>query len=223
MVSQMTGVQETQPRNGQAARAQSLDRRQGSVTLAKGATVGLIGGLVGTIVMDLALLAMHRTIGAPRSASFATIGDAAAVLCSRVGVGLAGGTPTGAVLHFLIGSGLGVVFGGGLARIEALHQSSRKRVVGLGALYALVMSQPLLAAAAITLRMTPAETAKWYGISVLQTVYGSVLGAIASRGLPHDSIGSVIARLGVSVHSVCTSPRPVRCPGSRYGSSLPAG
>ncbi len=169
--------------SSQELRAPALDRCPESVTLARGAIAGLVGGVVGTIVMDLALLAMHRTVGAPRSASFATIGDAAAILCAKLGIRLTGGSITGAGLHFLIGSGLGVVFGGSLARLGTPSHLSPKKAAGLGAVYALVASQPLLAAAAITLKMSRAETAKWYGISMMHALYGAALGAIAGKGI----------------------------------------
>lgn len=47
----------------------------------------------------------------------------------------------------------------------------------LDILYVEIVSQPLLAAAALILQMTRAETAQWFGISfVMHLVYGLVLG-----------------------------------------------
>ena len=58
------------------------------------------------------------------------------------------------------------------------------KAIGLGILYVELISQPLLAAAAWVLQMTPAETAQWFGISfVMHLVYGLVLGLVSYCGL----------------------------------------
>jgi hypothetical protein len=152
--------------------------------LTKGMEVGLIGGLVGTIVMDLFGAGIFLVMGGPASLSFSIIGDAAAGLFSIMGIEIAGGTPLGAVLHYLIGLVFGAIFGAAVAYIDALQLDSIKKGVGLGILFVEVMSLPLLAAAAIILKMTPSETAQWFGISfVMHLVYGLVLGLVVSYGL----------------------------------------
>ena len=169
------------------ARIRWSDSRIGarmSAGLARRAAIGLIGGLSGTVAMDLAVLALSRTVGVPRTASLDTISNSVAALCSKAGVNVPPGLATAAVPHVLIGSGLGVVFGGAFAGTRALREASPTKVAGLGALYALVATQPFLAAAVIVLKMTPAEAAKWYGITLLtHTIFGGVLGAVASYGL----------------------------------------
>lgn len=56
--------------------------------------------------------------------------------------------------------------------------------VGLGILSVEIMSQPMLAAAAIILKMTASQTAQWVGMSfVMHLVYGGVLGAVVICGL----------------------------------------
>jgi len=54
----------------------------------------------------------------------------------------------------------------------------------MGILYVEIMSLPMLAAAALILQMTAAETAQWFGISfVMHLVYGLVLGLVVRQGL----------------------------------------
>jgi hypothetical protein len=96
----------------------------------------------------------------------------------------AGGTPLGALLHYLIGLAFGALFGAAVSRIAVLRLHSPTKAVGLGVLYVEIMSQPLLAAAAWVLQMTVAETVQWFGISfVMHLVYGLVLGLVVRYGL----------------------------------------
>jgi hypothetical protein len=142
--------------------------------------VGCIGGLVGTIVMDLFGAGLFVVMGGPASLSFTIIGDAAAAFFVMLGMTVAGGTPLGALLHYLIG----LAFGAAVTRIAVLRADSLQKAIGLGVLYVEVMSLPLLAAAAWVLQMTAAETAQWFGISfVMHLVYGLVLGLVMYYGL----------------------------------------
>ncbi len=157
------------------------DRR---ATRTRGMIDGLIGGLVGTIVMDLFGAGLFLMMSGPASLSFAIIGDAAAGGFALLGIRLAGGTPLGALLHYLIGLALGVLFGAAVSRIAALRMDSPKKAVGMGILYVEIMSLPMLAAAALILQMTAAETAQWFGVSfVMHLVYGLVLGLVVRQGL----------------------------------------
>jgi hypothetical protein len=155
-----------------------------SAILANRIAVGLIGGLAGTIVMDLFGVGVFLVMGGPATISFAIIGDAAAAFFSVTGIDMAGGAPLGAVLHYLIGLALGIIFGAAMSRIGALHASSVKKGVGLGILFVEVMSLPMLATAATLLGMTASETAQYFGTSfVMHLVFGSVLGLVVSCGL----------------------------------------
>jgi hypothetical protein len=61
---------------------------------------------------------------------------------------------------------------------------SLKQAVAMGILYVEIMSLPMLAAAALILRMTATETAQWFGISiVMHLIYGLVLGLVVRYGL----------------------------------------
>jgi hypothetical protein len=146
--------------------------------------VGLVGGLVGTIVMDLFGGALFMVMGGPASLSFSIIGDAAAAFAAMLGLTVIGGTPLGALLHYLIGPVFGALFGAGVSRVVVFGLDSRKKAIGEGMLYVELMSLPLLAAAAWVLHMTAGETAQWFGISfMMHLVYGFVLGLVAYYGL----------------------------------------
>ncbi len=148
----------------------------------RGIFIGAIGGLVGTIVMDLFGAAMFLALGGPASLSFSIIGDAAAAFFAMLGIAIAGGTPLGALLHYLIGLALGGILGVAVVRIKVLRVDSLKKGIALGILFVEVMSQPLLIAAAIVLKMDASQTAQWFGVSfVMHLVYGGVLGAIVAR------------------------------------------
>jgi hypothetical protein len=157
------------------------ERHGRNTSLIKGMEVGLMGGLVGTIVMDLFGAGLFLVMGGPASLSFSIIGDAAAGFFSMLGIEIAGGTLLGAVLHYLIGLAFGLIFGAAVSYIGALQLDSTKKGVGLGILFVEVMSMPLLAAAAIILKMTPSETVQWFGISfIMHLVYGLVLGLVVT-------------------------------------------
>lgn len=145
---------------------------------------GAVGGLVGTVVMDLFGLVLFLALGGPASLSVSIIGDAAAEFSARIGVFVEGGAPLGALLHYLIGVALGIILSAAILRIEALQALSTRRLTALSVLYVEIMSLPMLATAAILLTMTSTQTVQWFGISfVMHLVYGAVLGLVVSYGL----------------------------------------
>lgn len=160
-------------------------RGQGAahITPLSGAMVGCLGGLLGTVVMDLFGAGLFLLMGGPASLSFAVIGDAAAGFLAMVGMTVTGGVPLGALLHYLIGLTFGGVFGLAASRVAVLQLTSLTKAVGLAVLSVEVISQPLLVAAALILHMSEAQTAQWFGLSfVMHLVYGLVLGLIACYG-----------------------------------------
>jgi hypothetical protein len=88
----------------------------------RGIVVGCIGGLVGTIVVDLFGGLLFVVMGGPACLSFSIIGDAAAAFCGMLGLSVAGGMPLGALLHYLIGLVLGLVTYYELRGISAARQ-----------------------------------------------------------------------------------------------------
>jgi hypothetical protein len=153
-------------------------------TLAKGLKYGLIGGIAGTLVMDLVLMGALSAVGMPALTCFSIVGDTAAHFFSNLGIYLAGGVPSGIAAHYLVGPLFGIIFGIALSKVNALHVDSLKKGVLLAVLYVEIMSQPILAATPILLKMTATDTLRWFGASfVMHFLYGVVLGAIVSYGL----------------------------------------
>lgn len=154
------------------------------ITLAKGIGWGLIGGMAATLIMDLILMGSLSAAGLPAFTCFSTIGSTAARLFSILGIEIADEILVGVAAHYLIGPAVGVIFGAVLARIAMLRPDLLKKSVILSVLYVEILSQPLLAATPILLKMTTPETLQWFGISfVMHLVYGVVLGVIVKFGL----------------------------------------
>jgi hypothetical protein len=145
-------------------------------------TLGLIAGLVGTIVMDVLGIPMIVAIGGAPTLPFSIIGDTTAGFLSMLGVELAGGIPLGAAMHYGIGLGLGVLFVAIVSRSDAFRSSFKS--TGLCIVFVELMSLPMLVGAAVILGMTAADTALWFGMSFLMHgIYGAVLGWVAHFGL----------------------------------------
>lgn len=151
-------------------------------TLRTEITVGLIAGLVGTIVMDLIGIPIIVAIGGAPTLPFSIIGDTTAGFLSMLGIGIEGGIPLGAAMHYGIGFILGVIFVAIVSRTEAIR--SRFKSMGLGIVFVELVSLPMLIGAVVILNMTGAETALWFGMSLfMHGIYGAVLGLVAQYGL----------------------------------------
>lgn len=158
--------------------------RIGPASLVRGIVFGSIGGLVGTIAMNLVMIAVLPTVGLSVAVPFATIGDTAAGFFRLIGIELAGGSPLGVAVYYLLGPLLGLIFGAAVTRVGAFRVSTFKKGILLAVLYAEVASQPILAMAPLILPMTTSATLQWFGLSaVLHLIWGIVLGVIVSYGL----------------------------------------
>jgi len=150
----------------------------------RGLIVGLIGGLVATIVIDVITILVMPLIGLPADNGFVIIGDTAARFFSLLGPKVNGGAALGAGLHYVIGLVLGALFGAGVTRIPALRLTSTRKAVGLGVLYTELISLPILITPPLLLGWTASAAAFWFGFSFLMhAVWGSVLGAVVSLGV----------------------------------------
>jgi hypothetical protein len=153
-------------------------------TLARGMAWGLIGGLAGTLVMDIVLMAGLAAAGMPALTCFSLVGDTAARFFALWGTEMAGGVRLGAAAHYLIGPAVGVLFGAILAGVKALRVGSMKKSVVAAVLYVEILGLPLLATTPILLGMTAAETLQWFGVSlVMHVILAVTLGVVVSRGL----------------------------------------
>ena len=156
----------------------------GSGARAKGPVLGLIAGLVATMVVDLIMMGFLRSKRQPADDGFAVIGDTAAGFFSLFGIDVAGGVPPGVAWHYLIGLAFGVIFGAAVTRLDALRLNSMKKGVGLGILYTEVMSIPMLVQVPITLKRTGSDTAGLFGFFfVMHAIWGILLGVVVSYGL----------------------------------------
>jgi hypothetical protein len=150
----------------------------------QGTRWGLLGGLVGTLIMDLILMGAFPAAGLPAFTCFSIVGDTGARFFALLGIEMAGGAPMGAVMHYLVGAAVGVIFGMAVTRIDALRLGTMKKGIGLAILYVEILSQPILATTPILLKMTGPETVQWFGISfVMHLLYAGILGAVVSYGL----------------------------------------
>ena len=152
--------------------------------LAGGMGWGVIGGLAGTMVMDLVLMGALSVTGLPALTCFSIVGDTVARFFSLLDIEMAGGVPLGAAAHYLIGPLVGAIFGAAVTQIDALRVDTLKKGVILAVLYVEILGQPILATAPILLKMTAHEMLQWYGVSfVMHFILAVVLGVIVCYGL----------------------------------------
>ncbi len=170
-------------------------------TLARGMGWGVIGGLVGTLVMDIVLMGALSAVGLPALTCFSIVGNTAVRFFSILGIEMAGGVPLGVVTHYLIGPLVGAIFGAAVAQVDALRVDTLKKGVVLAILYVEILGQPLLATAPVLLKMTVSDTLRWFGVSfVMHFILAVVLGAIVGYGLRFATAAnqrSLGAQLGV--------------------------
>jgi len=130
---------------------------------------GLVGGLVGTFLMDAVMIA-----------TFLLAGEKADVFFSAVGEKLGGGALIGVAVHMSIGTTGGFIFSFLVISFKALDISSIRRGVALG-----------FAAGAITIPLGCIPLAIWLGEPVLEViafsimphlVWGTFLGWAVARG-----------------------------------------
>jgi hypothetical protein len=158
--------------------------RNPSTSFLKGLGWGTIGGIAGTLAMDLTLMAVLAAFGSPALTCFSIVGDTAAHFFSMRNVGMTGTILLGMATHYTVGPLIGAIFGLLVTRVKALRVNSLKKCILLGILYVEILSQPLLATTPILLKMTAAATLQWYsGSFIMHMIAGAVLGAVVGRGL----------------------------------------
>lgn len=166
---------------------QGNSRAKGPIThftLARGMGWGLIGGLAGTMIMDLALMGALSAAGLPALTCFSIVGNTVARFFSILGFEMAGSILPGVATHYLVGPVFGIIFGAAVAQVDALRAGSLKKGIILGILYAEILSQPILITSPLLLKMTTAETLQWFGGSfVMHALFGAVLGLIVTYRL----------------------------------------
>ena len=145
---------------------------------------GLIGGLAGTLVMDLVLMGLLSAGGLPPTTCFSIVGDTVAGLFVMQSSAVGGSIPLGIAAHYLLGPAIGAIFGMTVAKFHRLRIDSPKKMNLFAVVFVEILSQPLLALAPILLEMKASETLLWFGGSlVMHLVWGLILGVVMSRGL----------------------------------------
>jgi len=164
-----------------------------SITLIRGIAWGLIGGLAGTIAMDLVHMGALSALGLPAGTCYSTIGSTAKHFFSILGIKLSGGVMLGVVTYHLLGPVLSAIYGIAVSQVGALQGINLKKNVVCAVLYAEVLSQLILTTMPILLKMPASETVLWFaGSFVLHLTWGIVLGFVMHYGLLAKSLtGSV--------------------------------
>jgi hypothetical protein len=160
------------------ARSSRQEESQGpeTATSSKAIKFGLIGSLVGTIAMDLVMVVESLIVGEPVDGFVALIG-------SVVG----GGTLVGVVVHLLMGSLLGLLFGTAIYKVRFLNIESVRKGVWLGVLAGLVTIPLGCVPFAI---VTDVPIIVMVGFSFIpHLVWGAVLGVIVGYAM-HSGLRS---------------------------------
>ena len=145
---------------------------------------GFLGGLAGTLVMDLLLMGALLALGQPAVMCFSIVGDTVARFLALFGTQIAGGVPTGVVTHYVVGPLFGILFGGIVMMLPALRERTLKKTSLAAFVYVEILSQPILATTPILLKMKAPATLQWFGGSfVMHLILSVVLGVIVGYGL----------------------------------------
>jgi len=152
--------------------------------LAKGIAWGFLGGLAGTMVMDILLMGALLVLRQPAWMCFSIVGDTVSRFLAVFGTQIPGGVPTGVVAHYVIGPLFGMLFGAVVAKFSALREGTLKKVTIAAFVYVEILSQPILATTPILLKMETPATLQWFGGSfVMHLILSIVLGVIVGYGL----------------------------------------
>ena len=154
--------------------------------LLKGLGWGFLGGLTGTLIMDLLLMGAMLVLKQPAVMCFSIVGDTVSRFFAVLGVQVAGGVPTGVVTHYVVGPLFGIIFGAVVTRLPALRDGSLKKITIAAFVYVEILSQPILATTPILLKMNTPAILQWFGGSfVMHLIMSIVLGLIVGYGLRH--------------------------------------
>ncbi len=152
--------------------------------LARGIAWGFLGGLAGTLVMDILLMGALLALGQPALMCFSIVGDTVSRFLALFGAQIASGVPTGVVTHYVVGPMFGLLFGAAVMMLPALRDSTLKKITIAAFVYVEILSQPLLVTTPILLKMNLLATLLWFGGSfVMHLIMSIILGVIVGYGL----------------------------------------
>ncbi len=139
----------------------------------------LLGGIAGTLAMDLSLMAVLWLAGRDPFKCFTMVGSTI-----RLFIGLPAGegmTPVlaGIATHYSVGPALALLFLPVLRRLNASPVLSLRRQLVTAVVYTEIISQPMLALVPIYMALAPLVTVLWYaGAAVMHAIYAVVLGLV---------------------------------------------
>lgn len=139
------------------------------ISLARGIAVGVFASLVGTIIMDLAMVVQFSMMGLPALTYLAMIGSI-----------FGGGVPVGMLVHIVTTVILGVIFSVPVLTVDALRIDTVRKGVVIGFL-AGVLSIGACVPVSFLMRETVATVLSFMLIPHL--VWGTVVGIIAGYGM----------------------------------------
>ena len=146
-------------------------------SILRGVGFGIIGGLVGTFLMDVVMVLTFIIAGQPADTFFSMVGEK-----------LGDGPLLGILVHNLVGLTGGIVFSLLVTNVKALRIDSRRKGLLLG-----------IAAGAVTIPLGCIPLAIWLGQPILDViafsilphlVWGTTLGWIVGYGLLSHGHGS---------------------------------
>ncbi len=154
----------------------------------KGLWWGLIGGLVGTMAMDLILMGAFSALGSPATTCFSMVGNTVGRFFSLTGMDMARSIQLGILTHYVVGPLIGVIFGTIVERVKFLRSSNLKKIILVAIVYVEILSQPMLAMPPILLKMTVPATLEWYGGSfVAHLIVAVILGTVVGYAQQQES------------------------------------
>jgi hypothetical protein len=90
---------------------------------------GFLGGLAGTLVMDILLMGVLLALKQPALLCFSIVGDTVSRFLALFGTQVAGGVPTGVVTHYVVGPLFGMLFGAAVTIFPALREGTLKQIL----------------------------------------------------------------------------------------------
>jgi hypothetical protein len=168
-------------------RVSSVEGHAKRAPLTRGLGWGFLGGLAGTMIMDLVLMGAFSAFGSPATTCFSMVGNTVGQFFLLTGVDMARSIQLGILTHYLVGPLIGAIFGAIVARAEVLRMSPLKKTILVAIVYVEILSQPMLATTPILLKMTVPATLEWYGGSFLvHLIVAVILGAVVGYGLQRE-------------------------------------
>ncbi len=149
----------------------------------RGLKWGFLGGLAGTLVMDLLLMGSLLVLKQPATLCFSIVGDTVSSFLAILHIHASGAVQVGIVTHYVVGPLFGILFGIVVAGLPALRRGSFKKTMLAAFIYVEVLSQPLLALTPFLLKMDRAAILEWFaGSFVMHLILSQVLGLITWYG-----------------------------------------